>query len=139
MEHTYLFVYGTLRKGFALLIPEKITSDVEWVGYSKVKGKLYDIGKYPGAVPDDSGELFIKGEIIKIKAPGKVFKYLDNYEGYNVEDVQASEYCRSKEWFSLEDGTIVEAWIYWYNFAVNGKKRIDENDYIKFLQKNQLA
>ena len=139
MEETYLFVYGTLRKGFSLLIPEKIAADIEWVGYSSVKGKLYDIGKYPGAVPDDSGDMFITGEIIKIKAPVTVFEFLDNYEDYDDEDLQASEYCRKKEWFSLEGGVRIEAWIYWYNFPVNNKKRIEENDYIKYLQKNQLA
>ncbi len=139
MQETYLFVYGTLRKGFSLLIPEKIASDIEWVSYSQVKGRLYDIGKYPGAISDDSGDFFIKGEIIKIKAPVSVFEFLDNYEGYDVDDQPESEYCRKKEWFSLEDGTSVEAWIYWYNFPVNDKKRIDDNDYIKYLQKNQLA
>ncbi len=139
MEETYLFVYGTLRKGFALLVPKMIASDIEWVGYSSIKGKLYNIGKYPGAVPDDAGDSFVIGEIIKIKTPDKVFKFLDNYEDYNAEDLHASEYCRRKEWFRLEDGATVEAWIYWYNFAVNHKERIDENDYIKFLQKNQLA
>ncbi len=136
---TYLFVYGTLRKGFSLLIPERIAADIEWVGYSKVHGKLYDIGKYPGAVPDDSGDFFINGEIIRIKEPVKVFEYLDNYEDCHLEDAQASEYCRKKEWFTLEDGAKIEAWIYWYNFPVNDKKRIEENDYIKYLQKNQLA
>ncbi len=136
---TYLFVYGTLRKGFSLLIPERIAADIEWVGYSKVQGKLYDIGKYPGAVPDDAGDTFINGEIIRIKTPVKVFEYLDNYEDYHAEDAQASEYCRKKQWFIIEDGARIEAWIYWYNFPVNGKKRIIENDYIKYLQKNQLA
>lgn len=104
-----------------------------------MKGKLYDIGNYPGAVPDDSAGTLIKGEIVKITSPAKVFEFLDNYEGYNEDNLLASEYCRKKEWFSLEDETKLEAWIYWYNFAVTDKKRINENDYIKYLQKNQLA
>jgi len=139
MKETYLFVYGTLRKGFSLSIPETIAADIEWVGYSEVKGRLYDIGKYPGAVPDDTGDSIVYGEIVKVKNHVNVFGFLDNYEGYDAGDSDASEYCRSKEWFNLEGGVRVEAWIYWYNFEVTDKKRIGENDYIKYLQKNQLV
>jgi gamma-glutamylcyclotransferase (GGCT)/AIG2-like uncharacterized protein YtfP len=139
MEETYLFVYGTLRKGFSLVIPEKIADDIEWVGLSQVCGELYDIGNYPGAVPDVTETWLISGEIIRIKSPVKVFEYLDNYEGYDDEKPESSEYFRKKEWFKMEDDTNIEAWIYWYNFDVSDKERIRENDYITYLQKNQLA
>jgi gamma-glutamylcyclotransferase (GGCT)/AIG2-like uncharacterized protein YtfP len=139
MEEAYLFVYGTLRKGFSLAIPEQIAAHIQWIGPGEVKGKLYNIGQYPGAVPDPSGECCIKGEIVKITNSATVFEFLDNYEGFNENDVQGSEYRRIEEWIKLEAGEELQAWIYWYNLPVGNKMRIRENDYITFLQKNQLA
>jgi gamma-glutamylcyclotransferase (GGCT)/AIG2-like uncharacterized protein YtfP len=136
---TYLFVYGTLRKGFSLSIPGQISSYIQWAGMCKVKGILYDIGKYPGAVPDPSGASIITGELIRITNPDRVFEFLDNYEGFDNNDMDASEYCRKLEWVELATGVSIEAWIYWYNFPVTNKQRISGNDYIKYLEKNQLA
>ena len=47
----YLFVYGTLRKGMDNPVKDHIMDDVDWIGEAQVKGKLYDIGNYTGAVP----------------------------------------------------------------------------------------
>ena len=65
MKQCYLFVYGTLRKDFDSPILEKISRNVEWLGGAVIRGKLFDIGKYPGAVPLGEGENEdIKGELI---------------------------------------------------------------------------
>jgi gamma-glutamylcyclotransferase (GGCT)/AIG2-like uncharacterized protein YtfP len=137
-DTTYLFVYGTLRKGIASPVSKAIAEDMEWVGFSKVKGELYDIGTYPGAIPADS-ENFITGEILKINEPAKVLPVLDGYEGFDPGNGQASEYLRKMEWFDLNDGTRLRAWIYWYNFPVTGKRRITNNDYLQYLQTKQSA
>ena len=132
----YLFVYGTLRKGFSSPIYKSIVEDIEWMGYSRVKGKLFDIGEYPGAVPCES-ENYIVGEIIKIKAPAKVLELLDDYECCYPGNTKRSEYERKKEWFELKDGTRVEAWIYWYNLPVKNRQPIPSNDYLNYLQIKQ--
>ena len=53
-------------------------NDVEWIGESEIRGRMYDIGRYPGAVPGQimKGHL-IRGEIMKIMYPERVFKLLD--------------------------------------------------------------
>ena len=74
----YLFVYGTLRKGVELPINKQIQKDLEWIGQAEIKGKLFDIGDYPGAKQINSDEeSFIKGDIFKIldKKVLKVFIY----------------------------------------------------------------
>lgn len=135
----YLFVYGTLRKGFSLPINKRIAGDIKWIGYSQIQGKLYDIGGYPGAIQEKSDFSFVIGEIIFLKDPGATLQLLDEYEGFDPGNERASEYCRKKECFELADGSKIEAWIYWYNFPVEAKQGIRGNDYLKFLQKNQLA
>jgi gamma-glutamylcyclotransferase (GGCT)/AIG2-like uncharacterized protein YtfP len=137
---SYLFVYGTLRKGIDNPVKQEIMNDVEWLGESEIRGNIYDIGKYPGAVPAKNNEGgVIKGEILKIKDPEKVLKILDRYEGYNPEELIESEYYRSQEKVKLPDGRDVNAWIYWYNFSVNEKTRIEQNDYLEHLKKKSRS
>jgi gamma-glutamylcyclotransferase (GGCT)/AIG2-like uncharacterized protein YtfP len=134
-EPSYLFVYGTLRKGVNNQVKEEIINDVEWIGETEIPGRMYDIGRYPGAVPLTNNERgVIRGEIIKIMYPERVFKLLDHYEGYNPEELDRSEYYRAKEKINLEDGQEIDAWVYWYNFSVDGKKRIESSDYLDYLK-----
>jgi gamma-glutamylcyclotransferase (GGCT)/AIG2-like uncharacterized protein YtfP len=136
----YLFVYGTLRKGFDLPLQKRISRDIEWLGPSEIRGKLYDIGKYPAALPAGKNEKsVIRGEVIKINDPAKVMKLLDRYEGYDPKKLRNSEYYREKESLVLQDGKKVEAWVYWYNFPVDGKKRIRHKDYLNYLKKMRTA
>lgn len=136
-EPTYLFVYGTLRKDFFLPLREKIATDIQWMDYAKIKGQLFNIGEYPGAVPHHVG--YIHGEIIKVLAPQKVFRILDDYEGYKQGAEKVAEYRRKKEIAEMENGTFVNVWIYWYNFPLGSAERIRGSDYLNYLKKNQLA
>ncbi len=164
----YLFVYGTLREGVEVPFKKKLAGDMEFVGRSQIQGKLYDIGDYPGAVKegkerqkekqkeqekeeleqkqeqDDKvkarqGGSVIKGEIVMIKNPRKVMALLDEYEGYNPKEIKTSEYLREKAQVKLEDGKEVEAWVYWYNLPVEGKRRIRHRDYLDYLKKKKPA
>jgi len=136
----YLFVYGTLRKGFDLPLQKKIKGDIEWLGPSVIRGKLYDMGKYPAALPLEKNEKSkIKGEVIKINHPEKVLKLLDRYEGYDPKKIKNSEYYRQKEKLVLENGKRVDAWVYWYNQPVEGKKRIRHYDYLNYLKKKSTT
>src|SRR5687768_12149566 len=104
-EPYYLFVYGTLRTGIQHPVKYEIKNDVEWICETAIRGRMYDIGKYPGALPvTDNKKIFIKGEVLKIKHPKKVFRILDQYEGFNQEMPGISEYCRQQELISLPNG-----------------------------------
>jgi gamma-glutamylcyclotransferase (GGCT)/AIG2-like uncharacterized protein YtfP len=121
----YLFVYGTLREGIHNPVKDRIIDDVEWIGQAEIKGELYDIGSYTGAIPaNDHDSSSIKGEIIKLRSPGKVLKILDQYEGINPGRHTNSEYRRDRVLTSLPDGKEINAWVYWYNFPVKGKRRL---------------
>ena len=139
-EPHYLFVYGTLRTGFGNPVRKEIMFDVELIGESVIRGKLYDIGRYPGAVritDPESGS--IKGEVLKIMHPKKVLRILDQYEGFDPEMPGKSEYCRGLIPVRLPKGKEVMAWVYWYNFPVEGKRRIRNNDYVDYLKTKQSS
>lgn len=126
-QPSYLFVYGTLRTSIEIPVKEQIQGHVELIGEAEIKGNLYDMGGYPAAVPAEDG--VIKGEVLKITDPEKVFGALDTYEGYN--------YQRRQQEVTLPGGEKINAWVYWYVQSVEGKPRIEEKDYLEYLKQNK--
>jgi gamma-glutamylcyclotransferase (GGCT)/AIG2-like uncharacterized protein YtfP len=53
----HLFVYGTLRSEARHPMHRVLKRYGEFVGVGRVRGKLYDLGKFPGAVPADGSSL----------------------------------------------------------------------------------
>jgi gamma-glutamylcyclotransferase (GGCT)/AIG2-like uncharacterized protein YtfP len=45
-------VYGTLRPGRAPAAVAAVVATLRPLGAARVRGRLYDLGAYPGAVPD---------------------------------------------------------------------------------------
>lgn len=131
-------MYGTLRSAVFSPVSSLIADDIRWKGDASVEGKLYDIGNYPGAIPS-KGNSIIRGELIEITDAPRILKILDRYEGCDGQHPDEAEYMRKRELVRLADGSVVEAWIYWYNLPVKGKRRIRNQDYLKYLRKKQLA
>jgi gamma-glutamylcyclotransferase (GGCT)/AIG2-like uncharacterized protein YtfP len=127
---TRLFVYGTLRQGFHNPAYKYISKHFVAVGEAKVKGKLYDLGEYPGAVPTE-GDSFVKGELYELKEAGEfewVIEQLDDYEGLNPEEGETPLYTRQPVQVFYNDQSM-DAWIYWYNGNVSGNALIPSGDY----------
>ena len=130
----HLFVYGSLRSGFHNQVYEYISRFFEFTGNSKVKGKLYDMGSYPGAVPTNDHS-YIIGELYKIKDESEfswAIGQLDDYEGVNVETDEIQLYRRELTDVLINNETIV-AWIYWYNGDVSGRPVIESGDLMEYL------
>src|SRR3990172_1166524 len=71
-----LFVYGTLKKGFAL---HGALEDAPFLGDAEVKGfKMYSLGGFPGVVRDEKAGT-IKGEIYEVTP--RLLRRLDYIEG----------------------------------------------------------
>lgn len=131
----YLFVYGSLRKGFHSPVYEYISRYFHFIGEGKVKGQLFDLGSYPGAIPvnDDS---FIAGELYQIKNESEfswAMAQLDDYEGVTVEAGEAQLYRRDLADIFINN-EIVPAWIYWYNGDVSGRPVIASGDLLEYLK-----
>ena len=111
----HLFVYGTLLPGEA---PEEIASIVNRfrrLGSAQVRGRLYDLGKFPGAVLDPSSRSMIHGELVVLPSGGRVLEALDRYEEFDPVDPQKSLFVRKKAKVRMADGKSREGWIYVYN------------------------
>src|SRR5450432_2451414 len=127
----YLFVYGTLRKNYNLKLKKQVKDDLLYVGKARVGASLYDLGRYPGAVKNSNGNEII-GDLFLLSDPEKVFRILDEYEGYLEDEVVDSEFIRKRNRVKLDSGKNINAWIYWYNFDPEDKVKIRYKDYLKY-------
>lgn len=134
----YLFVYGSLRSGFHNPVYEYISRYFDFVSNGKVKGKLYDLGEYPAAIPTEE-ESHIIGELYHIKDVSEfswAIAQLDDYEGLNVEEGETQLYRRELEKIVTDDKTHT-AWIYWYNQTIEGKPLVTSGDMLEYKQKKE--
>jgi gamma-glutamylcyclotransferase (GGCT)/AIG2-like uncharacterized protein YtfP len=129
-----LFVYGSLRSGFRSPAYEYISQFFNFIGEAKVKGKLFDMGSYPAAIPSDE-ENFIAGELYAIRDESEfswAIGQLDDYEGVNVESDEVQLYRRELAEIFIADQRVT-AWIYWFHGNVTGKPVIASGDMMEYL------
>ena len=62
----YLFAYGTLQPGLAPTKIARVAAKLRPVGEGFVRGVLYDLGGYPGAVPDPNAKGRIIGTVMEL-------------------------------------------------------------------------
>lgn len=133
-----LFVYGSLRSGFHNPAYEYLTKYFHLIGEAVVRGRLFDKGAYPVAVPSD-GEHYITGELYELNNIAEyawAIEQLDDYEGLNVEEGEHPDYAR-KLVEVFQEGKAMTAWIYWYNNRTEGMPPIETGDVLKYIrQKN---
>jgi gamma-glutamylcyclotransferase (GGCT)/AIG2-like uncharacterized protein YtfP len=126
----YLFVYGTLldeSNEFAAYL----RNNCSFCTKGKFKGRLYDIGEYPGAIADSNSTNYVYGTIVLIDNPTKVLKQLDDYEGFGDAQQQPNLFIR--EMLDIEtDKGLVNCWVYLYNLTVDALKLIESGDYLKY-------
>lgn len=131
-----LFVYGTLRSGLQHPAHAFISRYFTLLCAATVKGKLYDLGEYPGAVPSHENE-FITGELYQLTNElqfTEAFTQLDNYEGLLAEPPL---FRREQVTVFLSD-SIDTAWIYWYNHGLNENVCIESGDITKHTNKRWM-
>ena len=125
----YLFVYGTLRRKARNKVSALLKKNATFMGLGTAKGRLYDLGEYPAAVPDQRKR--IVGELYSLEN-GKnteILALLDEYEEYNASNPEQSLYIRKKTQVKLDGQEGLNAWIYWYNKPVDAQRLIPTGDY----------
>jgi gamma-glutamylcyclotransferase (GGCT)/AIG2-like uncharacterized protein YtfP len=111
-----------------------LTRYADFIGEGTFNGRLYDIGKYPGAVPSNEPDDIVKGEVYALRKPDRILKVLDEYEGCGPDEPIPTEFRREETIISLNTGEQVNAWIYIYNRSTNRLKEIRSGDYLKFRE-----
>jgi gamma-glutamylcyclotransferase (GGCT)/AIG2-like uncharacterized protein YtfP len=131
---TKIFVYGSLRSGFQSPAYEYISKYFTLVSEAKVKGRLYDMGSYPAAVPTED-EVYITGELYDLKNPEDfawAIEQIDAYEGVNPEEGEPVSYVRDRVQVYYADQT-TEAWVYWYKGNIDDQPQIVSGDIFDFI------
>ncbi|MCH7978431.1 MAG: gamma-glutamylcyclotransferase [Acidobacteria bacterium] len=124
----FLFVYGTLMKGFDSLQNWQRRVQAEFVGRGKIKGRLYDLGEYPVVISSVSEQL-VRGEVYELRDPANAVDILDEYEEFSPLHPERSLFVRAVTPVVMDDGREMEAWVYFYNGPVDEDNLIPGGDY----------
>jgi gamma-glutamylcyclotransferase (GGCT)/AIG2-like uncharacterized protein YtfP len=126
-----LFVYGTL------LIADNqfaryMNQHAKFYRSGKFKGKLYDLGSYPGAILHTDAQGFVHGSIYHINNP-EAWAILDEYEGISPTEPHPQQYTREQINIETDEGAI-KSWIYLYNWPVEKHRLIASGNYLQYIK-----
>jgi gamma-glutamylcyclotransferase (GGCT)/AIG2-like uncharacterized protein YtfP len=130
-----LFVYGSLRSGFRSPAYEYISRYFTLAGEGKVRGRMYDMGEYPAAVPSED-DSFVIGELYIIKNENEfswAIGQIDDYEGVGAEPGEPQCYVRGVADVIINN-SITPAWMYWYNGDTTGRPVIASGDILDYIK-----
>jgi gamma-glutamylcyclotransferase (GGCT)/AIG2-like uncharacterized protein YtfP len=124
-EHM-IFVYGTLRRG-GVREMERLFPGSVFLGVGRVRGRLYDLGEYPGLVLDErAGE--VVGEVYRVS--GETLVALDEIEDFRPDDSFKSLFVR-KRVDVMGDEATRRCWIYvWNRQAGPGLALVESGDWM---------
>jgi gamma-glutamylcyclotransferase (GGCT)/AIG2-like uncharacterized protein YtfP len=111
-----LFVYGTLHPERAPAEIAPIARGFRVVGPASIRGRLLDLGDYPGAILDPRSATSIPGTLFALPDPAP-WSALDRYEGFLPENPSASLFLRRLIQATLPDASQALCWIYVYNMG----------------------
>jgi gamma-glutamylcyclotransferase (GGCT)/AIG2-like uncharacterized protein YtfP len=120
-----LAVYGTLMRAFDRREALGVAGALTYRSRCRFAGRLYDLGRFPGAVP---GRDTVRGELFRIEDPD-VLRCLDRYEGYDPDREGASLFVRRTVSLEAPEDT---AWVYWYNGDVEDAPRVPAGDWAAY-------
>jgi len=133
----YLFAYGTLQPD---LVADEVASAVarfRRLGQGSIRGVLYDLGEYPGAVVDPSSRKRIFGTVFRLSGDEKLLRELDEYEGFNPSAPEESLFVRKLCPVRLATGRILPCWVYVYNRTTERAQILKSGQYGKALHQRR--
>jgi gamma-glutamylcyclotransferase (GGCT)/AIG2-like uncharacterized protein YtfP len=119
VEPSFLFVYGTLRRGCPNQFARLLNAHARFVGIGRMRGRLYQVAAYPGAIQSEAADEWVRGEIFELQDPD-ILATLDGFEG--------GEFNRAVVHAELDGGQAVESWCYLFNREPRGH-RIESGDW----------
>jgi gamma-glutamylcyclotransferase (GGCT)/AIG2-like uncharacterized protein YtfP len=123
-----LFVYGTLREGAPNDMSHMLAPVAALVGPARVRGRLLDLGRYPGMVPGAEG--WVRGEVHRLSGGQATLDRLDAYEGCGPDDPKPHEFERIEAEAVLDAGERARVWVYVYRGSARGRAEIASGDYL---------
>ena len=86
-----------------------------------MRGRLYGLGRYPGAVPAANPDEWVRGEVYQMGDSTALMAVLDEYEG--------SDFERAVSSVQTEEGRKIECWVYLYVGRTPGRL-IESGDWL---------
>jgi len=83
---------------------------------------LYDLGRYPGAIADASATGKISGTVMELPDDSDVLRALDEYEGFDPQSPETSEFVRERQEVELASGGTLLCWFYRYNRKIDAAR-----------------
>jgi gamma-glutamylcyclotransferase (GGCT)/AIG2-like uncharacterized protein YtfP len=125
-----LFVYGSLRPAAAPPGAAGLVARLARVGSGSLAGRLYDLGPYPGAVPDPACAERVRGEVLELPADPAWLRALDAYEGFEPSDPAGSLFVRVEAAVRLDDGTERRCLVYAWNRDPRRARAVPGGDWL---------
>ena len=119
-----LFVYGTLRPARAPASIAAVVGTLRPLGPARVRGRLYDLGRFPAAVPDARAEGWIQGELVALGPDSPPLSWFDAYEGFDPRTPATSLFRRARALAVDAGGQAVRCWIYAWARSVDERHRV---------------
>ncbi len=132
----WIFTYGTLMRGIPSRFGNFLEANGMFLGEAQMRGRLYDLGNYPGLVYDEDHGRLVTGHIFEIMDAARVLEQLDRYEGIDPGSPPPYEYRRVIR-PALWRGKRVACWVYEYAFDPAGLPEITEPSYLHYWQKKE--
>jgi gamma-glutamylcyclotransferase (GGCT)/AIG2-like uncharacterized protein YtfP len=137
IEH--VFFYGTLWTGTGdAEIDALVRRHCRRVARGHIRGRLYDLGAYPAAVPSDAERDRVYGMLFRLAHGDAALSELDHYENYDPAHPDCGEYLRCRAPVHLaRRATVIDAWVYFYNGDPPRARRIVHGDYRRWIARGQ--
>jgi gamma-glutamylcyclotransferase (GGCT)/AIG2-like uncharacterized protein YtfP len=119
----HLFVYGTLMRASSSPYARLLEARAEFVGEGWTSGRLYHLGRYPGAVFGDDCANKVYGELFLLRG-NALLAALDAYEGCGGQGAKPDLFYRHIVKVRLARGGAIYAWVYPFAGAVCGRPLI---------------
>ena len=128
----HVFFYGTLMSPFNRPGRQRVDSKLNFKGRGTIHAALFDLGIYPAAVPTRDQSV-VWGEVYETHELAPVLTALDEIEGHRPDEPERSLYIRVLTDVTLTDGSVEQAWTYFYNAPLGQALRIASGDYLDHL------
>ncbi len=128
-EPRHLFVYGTLMRGSRSRYAHLLHRRAMFSGEATARGRLYHLGRYPGAVFEGEFRRKIHGEIFRLKDMA-LLDALDAYEGCRPQDPQPHLFRRETIEVQFKNRTRLHAWSYAFICKISGRPEIGSGRFV---------